>query len=212
VDAEPCIGRVEEIRIGSAEALFSTFVYIENPSRPCRVVFTGTHFAWKPLKTVFFFPFTPAGVYSAVPWSAISLVEFEYRRDDHEKMVRVGWTTSPGQSSSVELTRIMQFNDWIKPFREVGFSPPADNPFRATTLRGFLCDYGPAIWILLLAVCSFVLFQFWFQALLFVPVIVLLVGLPLWLWAMRKAREWFPPGTRVILHRYHRNGTSNLIP
>jgi hypothetical protein len=194
-------GRVEVIRVRRADALFSTFVYIENPSRPCRVAFTRTHFAWRPLKTIFFLPFTAAGVYSGVAWSAINLVEFGYRHEDHEKMVRVSWTAGPDQSSSIEMTRIMQFRDWIKPFRDVGFFAPADNPFRVTTLRGFLSDYGPVIWILLLAVCSFILSQFWLQALFVIPVIALLVGVPLWIWATWKVRAWFPPGTSIALHR-----------
>jgi hypothetical protein len=204
---EPHIGRVETIHVNRGDALFSTVVYIENPHRPCRVVFTRTHFAWKPLKTIFvapLVPFVPGGIFSGVPWSAINLVEFEYRRGDHEKLIRVGWASGPGESANIEITRVMMFNDWVGPFHAVGFSPPIDNPLRVTTFRGFLCDYGPTIWILLLFVCSFILFQFWREAWAVFPAIVHLLALPLWFWAIRKARGWFPPGTRIALHRRER--------
>ncbi len=140
-------------------------------------------------------------VYVGVEWPAVKLVEFEFRRPDRVKLIRIAWSASKDETGGLELTRIIAFNTWIKPFRKVGFSPVDGTPFRVTTLRGFLCDYGPTVWVLLLAVCSFVLFKFAREAWLVFPCIVTLLGLPLWIWAARKAREWFPPGICVTLRR-----------
>ena len=201
VNGERRVGRPGLLTVRRADVLFSTVVYCENPHRPCGVVFTRTHFAWKPLRAIFFFPFARTGIYAAVEWSAVNLVEFEYRGGDHEKLIRVTWMTNSEDTNSLEMSRIVQFHGWFRPFRAVGFSPPKDNPLRVTTVRGFLCDYGPMAWVLLLAICSFAIFQFGPRLLTIIPTIVHLLGLPLWIWAMRKARQWFPPGTRVVLHR-----------
>ncbi len=205
VSGERRIGPVQTLRIRRADVLFRTLAYCENLRCHCDVVFTRTHFAWAPVRMLGPWPLFPLfrpPVYAGVEWLAINVVEFEFRRPDREKLIRITWQApSTNEIVGLELTRIMQFNDWINPFCKVGFSPKGGNPFRLTALRGFICDYGPLAWVLLLAICSFVLFQFWREVWSIFPSIVHLLALPLWLWAIRKARQWFPPGTRVRLER-----------
>jgi hypothetical protein len=195
----------EEICIANGESLFKTVVCFENPSRYCVVVLTRTHFAWRPSNSIIFMPYFSAGVYSAVSWSAVSHVEFDHSEDVHEKVIRVILSTDgPGRFGRVEMTGIGSFDRWVREFRKVGFSPAADNPFRITTLRGFLCNFGGMLWIALIAMLGFALFTIDIRAVLLLPVIVPLIGLPLWLWSWRVARKWFPPGKGVVLQRRER--------
>jgi hypothetical protein len=196
--------RVVVLRISRPETLFRTLVYCETLRCHCTVVFTQTHLAWAPLRTVALAPwvamFRPRD-YLGVEWRAVNAIDFEFRAPNHEKLIRIAWSPNEGDIGGLEFTRIMQFNDWFVPFREVGFSPIGGNPFRVTSLRGFLVDYGPAAWVLLFAVLGFLFFAFARNVLFLYLCVFHFLAIPLWLLAARKARAWFPSGASVHLER-----------
>jgi hypothetical protein len=209
--ADPSAGvaRVNVVQIAPSEVVFSTLVYCENLHCHITLVFTRTHFAWKPMATILLAPFLvmfPPRIFAGVEWTAVELVEFVFRQPDRAQLIRIVWTPGKDDIGVLEFTRITAFSFWITQFRKVGFSPVGDNPFRMTSLRGFLSDYGPTAWVLLLFILLGVFIvalpKFAIMAMLLFPFVATSVGLPLFLWASWKARQWFPPGTYVTLRRY----------
>ena len=102
------------------------------------------------------------------------------------------------------MTRIRSFDFWIAQFRKIGFEPIGGNPFRAS-VKGLLCDYGPTAWVILWAVTALSLYITYGPRLaLIFPAAFIVLGVPLWFMAARKARSGFPPGWIMSLQRKRR--------